>query len=307
MNVRKIKEHEISKYESIGVPKEGTSTLNLKNWLDQKRTKLEWCFVAEENGTFLARIIYGVFDEQPLDLKIWQFKLDKQSYKYNQIGEKLIQKSLMILSDKSLKTVEYHLYSNINDDFVSYQEIFKTCGFQLSQQKNSYKINSNQLRVLDQRLNYKTLNDVGEKQFLDAIENVTMNTLDRDDIESVSVNGSKEAARLYFELLKEMDFNDTWWRLAYESNGDFVGLVVPQRINEIKGVVNYIGVVPSKRGKGYVKDLIEEASRIMIEANLQVLMADVDVENYPLFDALINLGYTHSRSLAVLKRQFDNA
>lgn len=32
---------------------------------------------------------------------------------------------------------------------------------------------------------------------------------------------------MYYELLKEIDFNQDWWKLAYDLNDEFVGLVVP--------------------------------------------------------------------------------
>ncbi|MDH8676873.1 hypothetical protein QE109_01875 [Fusibacter bizertensis] len=66
-----------------------------------------------------------------------------------------------------------------------------------------------------------------EAQFVIAIEDVTRNTLDRDDVDNNAMYGTKKAAEMYYELLKEIDFNQDWWKLAYDLNDEFVGLVVP--------------------------------------------------------------------------------
>lgn len=54
------------------------------------------------------------------------------------------------------------------------------------------------------------MQEVGEEEFIDAIEMVTEGTLDREDLKGIMSHGSKQAATLYFELLKEIEFNETW-------------------------------------------------------------------------------------------------
>lgn len=69
--------------------------------------------------------------------------------------------------------------------------------------------------------------ELSEAQFVIAIEDVTRDTLDRDDVDNNAMYGTKKAAEMYYELLKEIDFNQDWWKLAYDLNDEFVGLVVP--------------------------------------------------------------------------------
>lgn len=83
--------------------------------------------------------------------------------------------------------------------------------------------------------------------------------------------------------------------------GEFVGLVVSQKFSEDRGSINYIGVTPAQRGKGYVNDLLCEGSRLMIEDGIHNLIADIDIQNYPLEKALELLGYQYKRSQVVLK------
>lgn len=301
MIIRSIRQDDIQKFENIGVDTDDKPTLNLVKWLNAEKTKLEWCFVAEKSGEFLGRIMFGVFEDQPYDLKIWQIKIEENSGDFFDIGSKLIKESINSLKEEGFKTVELHLYTSLSDPKTNYIELFKNCNFRTIQEKKSYEIEMNDCKSCNQRLRYKTLKEVGQTSFINAIEAVTIGTLDRDDQESVVLNGKEKAAIEYFEILKDIDFNEEWWRLAYEPSGDVVGLVVPQCIGAGVGAVNYIGVVPSKRGSGYVTDLLQEASSTIQGSDISKVIADIDNMNFPLEKALINLGYDHKRSVVVLK------
>lgn len=301
MKVRKIQMEDIEQFEQIGLEPGSIPVLNLHQWLDTGRTILEWCFVLEAEGKFLGSVIYGVFHEQPYDLKIWQMKLAEDiAEDLFEVGSKLLADSIEALKPKGFKTVEYHLYSTTPEIFESYQLIFKEQGFRTVQEKKSFVANKVRYVESAKRLHYKTLQEVGEEAFVDAIEMVTEGTLDREDLSSIKSHGSKLAATLYFKLLKEIDFNETWWRIAYDEKGEFVGLVVSQKFSEDEGAINYIGVTPAQRGKGYVKDLLWEGSRIMIEDGIKNLIADIDVQNHPLEKALELLGYKDDCSEVVL-------
>ncbi len=301
MKVRTIQLEDVKQFEQIGTESNSKPVLNLQQWLDSGRTTLEWCFVIEGEGKFLGRIIYGVFEEQPYDLKIWQLKIADTEYDFVKVGNKLLADSIEELKFKGFKTVEYHLYSTASVTFETYQSLFKEQGFYIVQEKKSFE--AKQVRYIEtaKRLHYKPLQEVGEGEFVDAIEMVTEGTLDREDLSSIISHGSKQAARLYFELLKEIEFNETWWRMAYNTKGEFVGLIVPQKFNENRGAINYIGVVPNQRGKGYVNDLLWEGSRLMMEDGIQSMIADIDVKNHPLEKALELLGFKYKGLELVLK------
>ncbi len=102
-------------------------------------------------------------------------------------------------------------------------------------------------------------------------------------------------------MLKDIDFNPDWWQVAYNDQSEFVGLVVPQKFDDDCGAINYIGVSPDKRGKGYINDLLLEGSQLIFDANIPKIIADIDVENFPLDKSLNALGFEYERSLVVLK------
>lgn len=56
MKVRTINLEDVAQFEQIGMEADNKPILNLNKWLDVGRTKLEWCFVIEEEGQFLGRV-----------------------------------------------------------------------------------------------------------------------------------------------------------------------------------------------------------------------------------------------------------
>lgn len=301
MVVRCITEGEIHKFEIIGVPATETPKLNLQRWIDAERTTLDLCYVVEEAGEFLGRIIYGFFADQPSELKIWQVHIREDISNHIDAGTALITESINLLKANGFSNVEYHYYFKDLDENDKYQEIFKNCGFRVVQEKKSFGQEEDKFKSYKQRLTFKSHEEISDDAFIDAIESVTYGTLDRDDLESLEKNGPKTAAKIYYDILKDIDFNKEWWKLAYDISGEFVGLVVSQQIGKSTGCINYIGVVPNKRGNGYVRDLIGKASSTMYGSKMENIIADIDNLNLPLENALINCGFSYVKSMTVFK------
>jgi len=81
-----------------------------------------------------------------------------------------------------------------------------------------------------------------------------------------------------------------WWRIATLSNGDPVGFVIPAR-NAYNAIINYIGVLPEHRGRGYIDDILAEGTRIATADNPPRIRAATDVGNVPMAKAFARNGY----------------
>ena len=300
MKVRTIVIEEIEKFVLIGSKEKNASNSPLMQEIEEGEIKLDHCFVTEDDNQFLGRIIYGVFEEEPYDFKIWGMKLVNLQNNVEELGSKLLSDSIKEMKKNKFKTIEYHLYS-VADSFEEYKNIFLKSGFEKTQEKKSFLLDKIVLIDTSTRLSYKTLNEIGEDEFINAIERVTVDTLDKDDRSSINEYGSKQAAITYFNMLKDMDFNKEWWRVAYNSSNEFVGLVVPQMFRADLGCINYIGVSPDQRGKGYIDDLLLEGSRILHKNKITKIIADIDEGNFPIEKSLLKLGYQYKRSLIVLE------
>jgi ribosomal protein S18 acetylase RimI-like enzyme len=139
------------------------------------------------------------------------------------------------------------------------------------------------------RLDFRTLDD-GEEAFVAAIERVSDGTLDREIKDERYEFGPAEAARRFFELERKLEYDPAWCRLAYAPDGELVGLVMPAR-NPTSAVINFIGVVPEHRGRGYVDDLLVEGTATLHAAGAERVRADTDTRNLPMALAFRRAGY----------------
>lgn len=295
MIVRNIDKTDIESFAKL-IESKKTFNETLSSWINSGITNLEWCFVIEDDNKFLGRIIYGLFDEEFVILDICFKENSERNI------EQLLQDSLEEMNDKGLTRVECHLYSD-KDYFQEYVDTFIKSGFKSIQEKMSFIWEKgNIINNKTTRLQFKSLQKVGSEEFINAIEKVTEGTLDKDDLDCIREFGSKQAAIKYFNSLKDIDFNKNWWRLAYTNNNDLVGLIIPQKFNDNEGAINYIGVVPEKRGNSHVNDLIIEGIMILNENNIKKIIADIDVNNYPLEKALCKEGFKLDCKMLVLKQ-----
>lgn len=151
------------------------------------------------------------------------------------------------------------------------------------------------------RLRYSPIEEVGEDVFLDALERVSVDTLDarvRADRERL---GPAAEARESLEDLRSMESQPGWWELAFDWAGDLVGLVMPARAPSMTTIGN-IGVVPEQRGRGYVDDLLARGTATLRQAVLDLeIRADTDIANVPMAAAFARAGYREFAS----RREFE--
>lgn len=294
MRTRNINESEIEAFANLKLSDKDFNE-TLLSWIEKRVTKLEWCFVIEDKNDFQGNIVYGVLDNELaiLDINIKEIG--------EEVLEELLRDSLKEMKTEGFKKVRCHIYSDKNA-FEKYVQTFIKIGFNITQEKKSFVWEKgNYINKISENLFLKSLQEVSSEKYIDAIEQVTEGTLDSDDLECIRKFGSKQAAINYFDLLKDIHFNNNWWKLAYACGDELIGLVVPQKFNDDIGAINYIGVVPTKRGRGYVKDLIIEGIRILDGNGIKKVIADIDVKNYPLEKALIEEGFKMDCSMLVLK------
>ena len=273
-----------------------------QQWLNQlfehQATKPEWCFVIEEEGRYLGGVVYFQFGGNDAELAIFGPTLPWEG-RYTEIGEKLLNESLKEIQTQTLRRIE----SRCDTDHRYRREVravLERAGFQLSQEKECYTLTDLDGAHDPGPLVFRTLDEVGEGRFIDAIKQVTVNTLDRGDRNEVDTRGAEEAAREYFDLLASIDDTPDRWMLAYDSHGQLVGLVVAQRLSEETGCINYIGVTPEFRGNNYSRDLLVKAARLFAsDGSVERMVAEIDAKNFPLANTLISLGYQLSKTLWV--------
>lgn len=69
--------------------------------------------------------------------------------------------------------------------------------------------------------------------------------------------------------------------------------------------IGYIGVVPDQRGHGYSMDLLAQGTRTLIAEGAKRIIADTDLDNTPMANAFLSMGYRQFATRQFWKLTFD--
>ena len=142
--------------------------------------------------------------------------------------------------------------------------------------------------------------DATQEWLLGAAAEVMSHSLDESDRYAVANVGAAQAAAellamdtLYFERPAK------WWRAAIDETGRKVGFVLPVIFRDKarwkdgrpQGTIFYMGVLPEYRGRGHAVTLLNEATRVFIEARCWQIFCDTGTDNTPMVKAFRQAGY----------------
>lgn len=98
------------------------------------------------------------------------------------------------------------------------------------------------------------------------------------------------AQEQYHSELERYASPHEWWRIATLPDGEPVGFVVPAH-NGYNPIIAYLGVVPARRGHGYVHDVLAAGTSLLAAQNVPRIRASTDVGNAPMAAAFARAGY----------------
>jgi RimJ/RimL family protein N-acetyltransferase len=139
------------------------------------------------------------------------------------------------------------------------------------------------------RLAFHSNTDDGE--LIDLMTQVMSGTLDahsRDDLTRMSAR--EGAIRHFDEELARYESPREWWRIATLPDGEPIGFVIPGA-NNYGVIIGYLGVVPSRRGNGYVDEILAEGTRVLAAQGPPRIRASTDLANAPMAKAFTRAGY----------------
>ena len=252
----------------------------------------EYCFIFEEAGKPMGAVRFFPDGEDALETMALARPESITS------ASAFLTEAIRQAVTPNIRTVGCQLYNGIAD-FEDRLHIFRGAGFAVVQEKLSYTYEKETLPPYDNPLHFKSVSEVGEAVFVDMVARVTVNTLDSVMAADAARLGDLPAAQAYVDSLKQIDFNPDWWKLGYD--GDVcVGLILPQKFIDNVGAINYIGVAPEYRGKGYGLALLMEGTRVLVSHGVHKIIADIDVANKPLARQLEQVGYAFKEEEVVL-------
>ena len=309
MKVRHIERHELVEFCRLGRNSEEAVVCEAKlraMWESGKACP-ESCFVVEENDEFIAGALFRrtgagtqESDTRIIDGRWWHLPQDDS---FLQVGTTLVHRGVAVLpghvTDVTGKV------SSGTDDADRIREILIASGLVPYQTRISYVWDEPREQVtVPSRLEYSSLDETGDDQFIGVIERVIEGSLNQWDIKAMSSGRSHhEIALEHFQIESDyFGFESSWWQIARDKDGEVVGFVEPVVFKDLdkgglkKGTVNYIGVVPERRGRGYSLDLLLEATQILQDVGTWRIFCDTDAENTPMQRTFDQAGYETSQT-----------
>ncbi len=296
MRVRSIDQAEIEQFarsdDWFGLG-QGTKAYVEMLW-QEGQSKPEWCFVTEENGFFVGRVVYWALPTFP-PMEIELLALPWES-RYLEVGTLLFKESLahvqMFGSTRMTCTIQVAREGPTARQTLQRDRciaVLEDTGFSLRRESYRFEWRPPTDISPSKRLQSRTLNEVGETVFVDAILRVSEGALDRALQSEQRKLTPVEAAKERFDVSKGLKYEPTWWQLAYQE-GDLVGLVMPAE-NDGGPIIAYVGIVPEHRGRGYIDDVLAQGTRVLASAGAPRIRADTDTRNFPMVAAFRRAGY----------------
>jgi GNAT superfamily N-acetyltransferase len=259
----------------------------------------EWCFVAEEGEDPLGRVAFWTLPgmEEPFALVLLDVPWEGE---YMGVGTRLLGDVLEEARALGAQEIE-HVVDNppMQPQFQHHPEqrteLLQSVGFDFRRETGRFEWRGGEPLTVPGRLSFRTMEEVGEDAFVEAMRMVSEGTLDREIQGERERLGEQKAAREFFEDARRVKHDPAWWQLACTTEGELVGLVMPA---EPPGFLTifYVGVVPGMRGRGYVDDLLAAGTATLLEVRLRdgnekPLRADTDVANGPMAAAFGRTGW----------------
>jgi RimJ/RimL family protein N-acetyltransferase len=303
MQIRPVRADELDLFvETAGSPDHRREVEQyLESMFTAGSMRPEGCFIGddEQGERPLGRVALWTLPgmEEPFALVQLAVPWDGE---YMSVGKRLLEGVLEEARALGAEEIEHvvddpPMRPQFQDHPVRRVELLEDVGFTFRRETGRFEWCGGQPPAVPRRLSFRTLEEVGEDAFVEAMREVSEGTLDREIRGECERLGAQRAAREFFEDARRVEQDPAWWQLAYAPDGELIGLVMPA---EPPGflTVFYVGVVPGMRGRGYVDDLLTAGTATLLEArrregNDKPLRADTDVANEPMAAAFERVGW----------------
>lgn len=141
----------------------------------------------------------------------------------------------------------------------------------------------------DGALAFRTIAEVGDDAFIDAIAATFEGTPDAELSLDVERHGARDAARRYLEDHQALEHRPEWFELGYAGD-ELAGVIMGAR-NPTSAVIAYVGVVPAQRGRGFAAPLVRRGTQRLAAAGATEVRGDCDRDNVAMARAFERAGY----------------
>lgn len=293
IEVRNVSLDELDAVSAVPVDDGGRFAEQVRSMLAEGTTKPEWLFVAVADGQRVARAAYYVDEppsNAPMEMYLFGLSLDWARAGARDAALELLQRSLPSVAAVG-PPVDARVNRETHPDFEARRSLLEEAGFGLFQEKESYVWRAGgPMPARSTRLTFKSLPEVGRDQFIHVMALGPAGTLDRNDRYYYELTGPVGWATVMMGFLGEGD--DESWKVAFDPDGRPVGYVMLSAFDEERtATIAHIGVVPQMRGRGYIDDLLAEATHDAVARGRTSILSDADVLNVPMGAAFERAGH----------------
>jgi ribosomal protein S18 acetylase RimI-like enzyme len=168
--------------------------------------------------------------------------------------------------------------------------LLEATGYELVRDGLRWLLSSPSQRAQPGPLSFRTIADVGDDAFVDAIAATFEGTPDAELTRDVEEQGAREAARAYLEDHKALEHRPEWFELAFHG-AELAGVIMGAR-NPTSAVIAYVGVVPARRGRGFAAQLVRRGTERLAAAGATEIRGDCDRDNVAMVKAFARAGYS---------------
>lgn len=300
---------ELTAFISLGSPEHAAEqAAYVTDLFERGAMRPDWCFLAEEGGEPVGRFAFWTLPGQaaPLSLVLVDVGSDVPPSARAGVASVMLADAVARargVGSKRLGQVvdEPTQWPQWQRDLESLPEWLEAAGLTVTRTTTRWELAPGLSPPPTKRLTFRSLPEVGEEAFIDAIARVSAASFDQQTREARDRLGPGGEARDTFNDLSDMLFEPSWWELAVDIDDNLVGLVMPTKAPSIVSI-GYIGVVPEQRGRGYVNDLLGRGTATLLRiADGLAIRADTDVANTPMAAAFERAGW---RQFAT-RREFE--
>jgi ribosomal protein S18 acetylase RimI-like enzyme len=167
--------------------------------------------------------------------------------------------------------------------------LLEATGYELLRDGLRWLLSSPRAEAQDGPLSFRTIAEVGEEAFVDAIAATFAGTADNELTRDIEERGVREAARQYLEDHESLEYRAEWFELGYEGD-ELAGVIMGAR-NPTSAVIAYVGVVPEHRSRGLAAPLVRRGTQRLAAAGATEIRGDCDRENVAMVKAFERAGY----------------
>lgn len=236
----------------------------------------DWWFIAEEAGAIVGRIVFwSLPGSREVTLDVFALPWIDPA-RAAMAGDFLEHALGAIERDVDAVTYEHHEPDPEAHTPAALLQTLRSRGFTVARVTHRFELSPVPTPPPSERVRFVRAN---EEQFVQVIARCASEGEDTGvgDVEGFVADSNR------------MRGGSALWRIAYLDD-EPVGVIFPTA-NDGGPVLNYIGVVPERRGRRLVDDLLGETARLQATHGAERLRADSDVDNVVMHRAFERAGW----------------